>query len=50
MATLVFVLYLLALLCFLGAAARLDRRVPLVPLGLAFIALVWTIQSGQAVF
>lgn len=47
-----FVLYLLALLCFLAAAAGLDgrTRVPLVPLGLALVTLVWVIQSGQAAF
>lgn len=47
-----FVLYLLALLCFLAAAARMDgrSRIPLVPLGLALVVLVWVIQSGQAAF
>lgn len=50
--TLAFVIYLLALLCFLGAAAGVDGRVrvSLVPLGLALLTLAFLIQVGEAAF
>lgn len=46
-----FVLYLLALVCFVLAAASVAvKRVNLVALGLALVTLVWVVQSGQAAF
>jgi hypothetical protein len=55
-AALLFVIYLLALLAFLGGALwPLLRREPyapvhLVSLGLALVDLVWVVQSAQAAF
>lgn len=52
MSVLYFVLYLLALVCFVLAAFGSPRvpHVNLVALGLALVGLVWVIQSGQAAF
>jgi hypothetical protein len=48
---LAFVLYLLALICFVLAAIGVPvHRTNLVALGLAFFALAWVIQTAQAAF
>lgn len=51
MSLLYFVLYLLALVCFLLATFGASvRRINLMALGLALAALVWVVQSGQVAF
>jgi hypothetical protein len=49
--TLAFVVYLLALICFVLAAFSVPvRRVNLLGLGLALVTVVWVWQAGQAAF
>lgn len=46
-----FVLYLLAFICFVLAAAGVAvKRVNLIAFGLALVTLVWLWQAGQAAF
>jgi hypothetical protein len=46
-----FVLFLLALICFVLAAFSVTvKRVNLVALGLALVTVVWLWQAGEAAF